>query len=124
MPKRRPLKPRNDGAPASDINTVAPAGVTAEVGRANINRVVTASPSFVSIYANDVQVQTTPWDIRLIFGTIQDLPDGLEGTARVMQMADLHISPQLAKTLAVILIQQIAGYEANFGTIPQPRERV
>lgn len=86
-----------------------------------IVREVRRSPNFVSLYANDVQVQTTPWDVRLILGEI-----GIEETdgrqvVHVQQTAELRMSLQLAKRLILIITEQLVGYEENFGPIPQPK---
>lgn len=90
--------------------------------RANVNRQTVMSSTFSSIYANDVQVQTTPWDVRLILGEIFQAPTEAEPTAVVRQLGELRVSPQLAKKLIVILLQQLAIYEKAYGAIPQPPE--
>ena len=81
-----------------------------------LTREVVRSPEFVSIYSNDVQVWTSPWDLRLILGELSDQPT--PGTVIVNQLAELRMSPQLAKKLTMIMIQQLKAYEADFGEIP------
>lgn len=94
-----------------------------EIVRGNVRRRVERSASFVSVYSNDVQLQTSPWDMRLTFGTMQVNPDAEDGpTAHVLEVAEVRLSPQLAKRVAEILAQQIAAYESRMGTIPQPSE--
>jgi hypothetical protein len=80
------------------------------------------SAAFVSVYSNDVQVQTSPWDLRLTFGELGDLEADPEGNAMlsITQLAEVRLSPQLAKQLARILGEQLASYEDRFGDIPGP----
>src|SRR5580765_4601818 len=81
-----------------------------EIVRANVNRHVERSPSFVSIYTNDTQVQVSPWDIRLIFGLIDD-PATLERpTVKVNTIGEVRMSPQHAKVVLGILTQQLKIY--------------
>lgn len=84
---------------------------------ANTNRV--QSPSFVTLYTNDVSIITTPWDVCLHLGAIQ----GPEGECvRVQQLGELRMSPQFAKKLTQILISQLREYEEALGPIPQPQD--
>lgn len=108
-------KPTKSSVNASDENLPS-------VVRANLNRKVVQSPTFVSLYANDVQVQTSPWDVRLILGEIAGVPTPDDPTVAVRQIAELRMSPQLTKKLTIILIQQLKGYEAQFGPIPIPQD--
>lgn len=80
------------------------------------------STAFVSIYSNDVQVLTLPWDLRLIFGELGDLETDPEGgrSLNITQLAEVRLSPQLAKQLARILSEQLGHYEKRFGDIPGP----
>lgn len=97
---------------------------TDNIIRGNVNRQVERAPTFVSVYANDVQLQTSPWDLRLTFGMMHvgSRPDGSEPTAHVLEVADVRLSPQLAKRVATIMGQQLDAYESRFGSIPQPPE--
>jgi hypothetical protein len=95
---------------------ISPAAEPAvEMKRSNIK-----SPDFFSIYANDIQVQVSPWDMRFILGELTDVGTA-EHVVTIKQLAELRISPQLAKSLSVILIDQLRKYEDNFGQIPEPR---
>ena len=80
------------------------------------------SPSFVSIYANDIQVQTSPWDMHFDLGEISILPTRARPIMTINKIAELRISPQLAKVLTGILMKQVAAYEEQFGEIPAPPE--
>ena len=88
----------------------------------SVHRLPVKSQNFASLYANDVQVQTTPWDIRLILGEITDVSpptkDGDLPTMTITQVGDLRMSVQLAKKLTMILLSQLQGYEQNIGPIP------
>ncbi len=87
-----------------------------------ITRETSKSAEFVSLYANDVQVQTTPWDMRLLLGEISDPPSPESPTLKIQQLGELRISPQLAKRLTLIMLDQIKVYEESFGEIPGPKE--
>jgi hypothetical protein len=104
----------------------AKAKATEQVGASNAERPLRAnlakhievpSPSFASYYVNDVQIMTTPWDIRLRMGQIEDV-NPQKGEATITVLADVRFSPQHAKKLAEILIKQLEGYETNVGPIP------
>lgn len=72
---------------------------------------------YVSLYANDIQLQASPWDMRFLFGEAS-LSDDEDGLVVVKQLAEVRVSPPMAKKLSAILAAQIANYEANFGSIP------
>lgn len=95
-----------------------------EIVRANVaNRKNERSESFVSLYANDAQFQTTPWDMRITFGNIANAPSVIgEGPLVVRELAEVHMSPQFAKRVAMVLLAQLKGYEQTVGTIPLPEE--
>src|SRR5579864_9319172 len=81
-------------------------------------REVVVSPGFVSTYANDVQVQMTPWDMRLILGEITDLPSPSDPVVKVKALAEVRMSPQLAKRLTMVMLGQLKAYEDEYGAIP------
>ena len=85
-----------------------------------LTRVVRRSPTFVSLYANDVQVQTSVWDVRLLLGEISIEED--KKVANVYQTGEVRMSPQLAKRLIAIIVQQLKGYEEKLGPIPIPKD--
>ncbi len=86
--------------------------------RANLNRETVTAPNFASLYANDTQVQVTPWDIRLIFGEITEPPTEDRPTVVVKLTGEVRMSPQHAMKLAMILLGQLKQYEQAFGQIP------
>jgi hypothetical protein len=92
-----------------------------EMVTAKIERNVEVSPSAITIYANDTQLQTSPWDVRFQFGLVQGLDVGKK-VITIQHLADIRMSPQHAKRVLEILGQQIATYEKNFGAIPQPEK--
>lgn len=92
------------------------------IGRANVNRTVVRAEPYALLYANDVQIQTTPWDVRLVLGRILELPTKENPTATISQVGEIHISPQLAKRLTMLLIKQLDTYEKRMGEIPQPTD--
>ena len=75
---------------------------------------LTKTPDFRTGYANSVQVRPSVWDFSLVFGTLnQTGPDLIE----VENFQGIYLSPQQAKALHALLGQNLAQYEAAFGTI-------
>lgn len=60
------------------------------------------------IYANQVYMANTPWDIQMIFGRIQGLG---EGRAKTESLIHITMSPVHAKAAFQILRQQLTNYE-------------
>jgi|SRR5579863_3822422 len=88
-----------------------------------VKRELKQSPDFRTLYANDIQVQTTPWDLRLTFGQMKaptepTAPPRIE----VTEVSEVFMSPQLAKKMALIIIEQLRSYEEAVGEIPLPKE--
>ena len=90
--------------------------------RANVNREVITAPTFASLYANDTQVETTPWDIRLVFGEISESPTVDRPRVVVKQVGEVRMSPQHAKRITQILVKQLEHYEKTLGHIPLPED--
>lgn len=88
--------------------------------RANINRQTVDAAEFVSLYVNDTQVQLTPWDVRFIFGVISETPTENRPTILIKTIGEVRMSPQHAKRVAMVLLQQLKHYEDTVGPIPQP----
>ena len=84
-----------------------------------IKREVIVSPDYFSVYANDIQVQTSPWDMRFIFGEILEPATPEKTVVTVKQLGSLRISPQLAKRLVGMMAGQLMAYEKRFGEIPE-----
>ena|SRR5579875_3869149 len=85
----------------------------------------TKAPDFRTGYANSVQVRPSVWDFSLVFGTMnQTAPDAID----VENFQAIYLSPQQAKALYGLLGQNLAQYEATFGTIslepPKPGPQV
>jgi len=94
-----------------------------EVQQPDVKREEIRSAAFFSAYANDVQIQTTPWDLRLLFGEFT-LPTSPEAPPVLMVnlLGEVRMSPSLAKKVTVIMLQQIKTYEERFGPIPLPKD--
>ncbi|MDQ2839749.1 MAG: DUF3467 domain-containing protein [Acidobacteriota bacterium] len=106
-------KEHHEKQPASVATQGPQSGGLIPVGR-NVSR----SSTFVSIYANDVQIHTSPWDLRIVFGEIGDAVEGDIPSINVSQLGEVRVSPQLAKKLAEAIIAQVQAYERTFGKIP------
>lgn len=111
-------------AKRNKTNAVVPTPNEGEnkIVRANVNRQMVSSDQFVSIYANDTQIQTSPWDFRFVFGVISSVPTTEDPTIVVRQIGEVRMSPEHAKRIAKVLVQQVVNYERNVGPIPQPEE--
>jgi hypothetical protein len=53
---------------------------------------------------------------------VGDVSEGDPAVAQIKLIGELRMSPQLAKRLALILIEQLKRYEQQFGEIPGPKE--
>jgi hypothetical protein len=96
--------------------------VTVSGEREDVKREVAKSPDCFHVYVNDVQVQTSPWDMRLILGRVDEAPTSDKPTATIKQVGELHMSLELAKRLAMMMIGQLQVYEGRFGRIPTPKD--
>lgn len=75
---------------------------------------MTKAPEYRTGYANSVQVRPSVWDFALVFGTMnQTAADAIE----IENFQAVYLSPQQTKALYGLLGQNLAQYEANFGTI-------
>ena len=113
MAKKLPAKAVNDSKRQAQ-ESGAP-----QIVRANVKREVVESTTFVSLYANDTQIQLSPWDIRLIFGLISE-PATVERPVIVKTIGEVRMSPQHAKKVVQILERQLTAYENALGSIPVP----
>jgi hypothetical protein len=72
---------------------------------------------FFSIYTNSVQLEMTPWDLKFLFGT---MTEATEQRLVVEDSCEVFMSPQHAKVLATLLVNNLKQYEDRFGKIPGP----
>src|SRR5262245_48872463 len=72
------------------------------------------APDFTVIYANSVNFAASPWDLNLTFGqAITTDPNDFHVRQRVM----VTLSPQAAKAMVHLLLEQLEAYERQFGEI-------
>lgn len=85
-------------------------------------RIVSKAANFFSVYANDLQVFTSPWDLRLVLGEMGDQGIASSGAVvmNISQLGEVRMSPQIAKKLIGLLADQLKAYETSFGQIPGP----
>jgi hypothetical protein len=82
-------------------------------------RIVTKSPAFFSAYTNDMQVSVSPWDIRIVFGELGDLEGSVDKPRlNIKQIGEVRMSVQIAKRLAMMLMENLQNYETAMGPIP------
>ena len=113
MAKRKSRQPPNGKSARHP-----PKAPSTAIIRANVNREIVESPAFVSLYANDTQIQLSAWDVRMIFGVISEPATNERPTIIVKTVGEVRMSPQHAKKIAMILINQLRNYETSVGVIP------
>lgn len=84
---------------------------------------VTSAPDFervadfVSLYANNVQVESTAWDATLLFGQFDSRPR----SNTVKQRASVTMAWAEMKAVCNVLLTNLAFYESFNGAIPMPK---
>lgn len=71
---------------------------------------------FVSLYANNVQFEMSVWDLKLIFGQL----DQREGKAAIEQHTSVTVPWFQAKLMSFFLQANVIAYEAEHGRIRIP----
>jgi hypothetical protein len=75
---------------------------------------VTQTADYREGYANSVQMRASLWDFFLMFGLAnQTAPDAVT----IQNFQGVFLSPQQAKALSNLLLQNLNQYEAAFGEI-------
>jgi hypothetical protein len=82
------------------------------------NIIAKPGPEYRSVYANNVALGISAFDISLVFGEIMGSEDGK--TVNVEQRVRVTMSPQHAKALVMVLAENLHNYEKNIGPIPLP----
>ena len=67
-------------------------------------------------YANNVQFETTVWDMKIVFGEVDQFAD----PAVIEQHTTITLSWLEAKIMAYYLVVNLALYQAKHGSIPVP----
>ena len=88
---------------------------------------ITEIPEGVTqLYANAMNILVTPWDVALLFGSIQ-LPEAIAGKIGESTKSPIRIdaavimSPQHAKATAIALQKVVTEYEKQYGEIGLPK---
>jgi hypothetical protein len=77
------------------------------------------APNYLHCYANNVQIESTLWDINMIFGEVQEVfPD--EPKIVVQDLVSVVMTPEHAKAMCMTLVQHLKTYEQNYGKIRFP----
>ncbi len=72
------------------------------------------TPDYRESYANSVQVRVSVWDFQLVFGLASsDSPEQVN----IRNHQAIFLSPQQAKALSNVLVQNLAQYEQAFGAL-------
>jgi hypothetical protein len=79
------------------------------------------SDKFVSIYINNVTMEVTPWDFKLICGAILQADAGGK-VLKIENRAEVIMSPQHAKALLGVLNTNVLEYEKQVGEIKLPQQ--
>ena len=72
--------------------------------------------NYTRIYANNIQVGFSSWDMRITFGELVDGPDG--SLTKVAERATVTMSLHHAKAAIHVLMEQLTALEKQFGEIP------
>lgn len=73
------------------------------------------SENFVKIYANNVGIGASNWDVSITFGEILGLAD--DGQPVVEQKVKVNMTREFMKALSNLLVQNVKAYEEQFGEI-------
>ena len=86
------------------------------IGKMNFSKITPeeSKRSMPAIYANQIQVGFTPWDIQMMFRNVYIVDTG---KTTIENVATIIMSPQHAKVMTQILIQHIMDYERQHGVI-------
>ena len=75
---------------------------------------LTQTPDYRESYANSVQVRVSVWDFQLVFGLASsESPEQVN----IRNHQAIFLSPQQAKALSNLLVQNLAQYEQAFGPL-------
>jgi len=82
--------------------------------------------NFVRIYANNIQVSLSQWDMKLTFGEVLESRDG-KSVPQIEDRAVVVMSLHHAKAVIEILVRNFMAFEEKFGEIkligdPQDRD--
>jgi len=78
---------------------------------------VIKSPDFKMVYANNLSLHATAWDMHLTFG---ELYKDVSGKEVLEQRLTIALSLHVAKALAAIVANGVANYEAQVGEVKMP----
>lgn len=73
--------------------------------------------SFQNIYANNMALSFSSWDVSIIFGEIIGEKDGKPIIEEVVKVT---MTREMTKVLATLLLANLKGYEQQFGEIKIP----
>jgi hypothetical protein len=76
----------------------------------------TRDADFTALYANNVQFEASVWDLKLVFGEL----DQSKNPAVIEQHTSVSLPWQQAKLTAYFLIVNFMAYEARHGRTPFP----
>ena len=114
---------QNNMAKKHLLSTKSPIPEDAPRDTSGAERKANRSSNFFSVYTNNLQVSTSPWDVRIVLGEVEDVQlIADKPTLTVTQLGEVRMSVQIAKQLTLMLVDQLKNYEAMFGSIPGPKE--
>jgi hypothetical protein len=87
-------------------------------GPAKAQLEIVKSDKFLKVYANSAQIETGPWDFRIIFGEATRSGDKVI----VEQSVAVVMSPQHTKALLGVLATNVHEYEKQIAEIKMPPE--
>src|SRR5450755_2131681 len=82
-----------------------PIGIPAEIAVKHLGnlpkRDLSKSDDYFSVYTNDLQIQTSSWDVRMLLGESGDVVMGDPPVVSIKLLGEVRMSPQLAKKIAL-----------------------
>jgi hypothetical protein len=84
----------------------------------NVGELPVSNPDNVrSVYANNVGLTVTPWDLRLLFS---EIVVNEQGKPSVQLRANVVLTPAHAKALSDALVRNVKEFEKLYGEITVP----
>ena len=91
------------------------------VRQVDISKMAVANPNGVqAVYSNNIGIQLTNWDVRLIFTEVVPAMDSVSIQLRSL----VTLVPAQAKALVMVLGEQLKQYEQMNGEIPWPPKAI
>ena len=75
------------------------------------------SPDFRQVYANNMRLNVSPWDLGITFG---EIAGEQEGKPIIRETVKIYLTREIAKILSILLKNHIDAFESQFGELKMP----